>query len=72
MQLFSSPSFPPPGGLIDTLGAGDTFIAAVIHKLASGRGIQDAISFGCRVAGAKCGMNGYKGLADIKWDNPDF
>ncbi|XP_051932078.1 ketohexokinase isoform X2 [Hippocampus zosterae] len=61
--LLHSDAFPPER-LLDTLGAGDTFNAAVIHKLANGCRLQDALTFGCRVAGAKCGFHGYDGIAD--------
>uniref|UniRef100_UPI00358EA583 ketohexokinase n=1 Tax=Myxine glutinosa TaxID=7769 RepID=UPI00358EA583 len=60
-QLIHSPAFPPPC-LVDTLGAGDTFIAGVIHILSSGASLQEAITFGCKLAGRKCGMEGYDGL----------
>lgn len=49
----------PPETLVDTLGAGDTFNAAVIYTLSNGGSVQDALTFGCRVAGAKCGFHGY-------------
>ncbi|XP_019736456.1 ketohexokinase isoform X2 [Hippocampus comes] len=61
--LLHSDAFPPER-LLDTLGAGDTFNAAVIHKLANGCRLQDALTFGCRVAGTKCGFHGYDGIAD--------
>ncbi|XP_077433734.1 ketohexokinase isoform X1 [Vanacampus margaritifer] len=54
----------PPQQLLDTLGAGDTFNGAVIHKLANGCRLQDALTFGCKVAGAKCGFHGYDAIAD--------
>ncbi|KAM9859638.1 ketohexokinase [Aulostomus maculatus] len=49
----------PPKALVDTLGAGDTFNAAVIHTLSNGGSLQEALTFGCRVAGRKCGIHGY-------------
>ncbi|XP_040890178.1 ketohexokinase isoform X6 [Toxotes jaculatrix] len=49
----------PPEALVDTLGAGDTFNAAVIYALSNGGRLQDALTFGCRVAGRKCGFHGY-------------
>ncbi|XP_057701048.1 ketohexokinase isoform X1 [Corythoichthys intestinalis] len=60
--LLHSDAFPPER-VLDTLGAGDTFNAAVIHKLARGRPLQEALTFGCRVAGAKCGFHGYDDIA---------
>uniref|UniRef100_A0A3Q3X427 Carbohydrate kinase PfkB domain-containing protein n=1 Tax=Mola mola TaxID=94237 RepID=A0A3Q3X427_MOLML len=49
----------PPETLVDTLGAGDTFNAAVIYVLSKGGSLQDALTFGCKVAGWKCGFHGY-------------
>ncbi|XP_037108480.1 ketohexokinase isoform X3 [Syngnathus acus] len=62
--LLHSDAFPPKR-VVDTLGAGDTFNAAVIHKLANGCSLQDALTFGCSVAGAKCGFHGYDAIADL-------
>ncbi|XP_026205611.1 ketohexokinase isoform X2 [Anabas testudineus] len=53
----------PPETLVDTLGAGDTFNAAVIYKLSNGGCLQDALTFGCKVAGRKCGFHGYEDIA---------
>ena len=33
--LITSPAFPPPAGVVDTLGAGDTFNATVIFVFAN-------------------------------------
>ncbi|XP_039971383.1 ketohexokinase isoform X2 [Xiphias gladius] len=52
----------PPETLVDTLGAGDTFNAAVIYTLSNGGRLQDALTFGCRVAGRKCGFHGYSSI----------
>ncbi|KAM6947697.1 ketohexokinase isoform 2-T2 [Lycodopsis pacificus] len=54
----------PPEALVDTLGAGDTFNSAVIYMLSNGGSLQDALTFGCRVAGRKCGFHGYDGIAE--------
>lgn len=51
-----------PGRVIDTLGAGDTFIASCISKLIQGIHYREALEFGCRVAGAKCCIKGFVGL----------
>ncbi|KAK3084985.1 hypothetical protein FSP39_022411 [Pinctada imbricata] len=66
-ELCSSPSFPPEK-VTDTLCAGDTFVAATVYGLSEGRSLQEAITYGCRVAGAKCGMTGIKGIKDLKFD----
>lgn len=49
---------------MDTLGAGDTFNAAVIHKLLRNVSVGEAIVFGCRLAGIKCGRDGLYGLRE--------
>ena len=59
--VVSSPAFPPTE-VTDTVGAGDTFMAATMFSLCAGKSIDLAIRFGCQVAGAKCGMRGFSGL----------
>nr|XP_023694534.1 ketohexokinase isoform X1 [Paramormyrops kingsleyae] len=59
--LVHSDAFPPPA-LVDTLGAGDTFNASVIYSLSNGKALQEALSFGCQIAGRKCGIHGYDGI----------
>lgn len=56
----------PPQTLVDTLGAGDTFNASVIYTLSNGGSISEALRFGCQVAGRKCGIHGYAGLARVR------
>lgn len=60
-RVLHSPSFPPET-IVDTLGAGDTFNASVIYALAKGQTMEEAIMFGCRTAGKKCGIQGYDGI----------
>ncbi|XP_077008498.1 ketohexokinase isoform X3 [Tamandua tetradactyla] len=60
-RLLHSDAFPPPR-VLDTLGAGDTFNAAVIFSLSQGKGMQEALRFGCQVAGKKCGLQGFDGI----------
>ncbi|XDV42890.1 hypothetical protein PO909_011476 [Leuciscus waleckii] len=52
----------PPEKLVDTLGAGDTFNASVMYSLSNGGSLQDALTFGCQIAGKKCGVHGYDGI----------
>lgn len=59
-----SPAF-PPCSVIDTCGAGDTFNAAVVFGLSSNKSLNEAISFACKVAGLKCGIQGYSGLKHL-------
>ncbi|XP_041487070.1 ketohexokinase isoform X1 [Microtus oregoni] len=60
-QLLHSDAFPPPQ-VVDTLGAGDTFNASVIFSLSKGNSMQEALRFGCQVAGRKCGLQGFEGI----------
>jgi len=50
------------GTVVDTLGAGDTFNAGVIHALINGLSCKDAISYACELAGKKCTQVGFNGL----------
>ena len=54
----------PPEKVIDTLGAGDTFIAGVINCLKRGGTLKDALIAGCKLAGKKCGMLGFDGVCE--------
>ncbi|XP_046583804.1 ketohexokinase-like isoform X2 [Haliotis rubra] len=56
--------------VVDTLGAGDTFIAGTLHALAKGRCLKSAIAFGCKLSGFKCGMRGLKGIEHLKNSSP--
>lgn len=52
----------PPRLVVDTNGAGDCFIAAVIHSLNTGESMATALKAGCNIAGRKCGIFGFKDL----------
>jgi ketohexokinase len=54
----------PPPQVLDTLGAGDVFNAAVIDAWLGGRTLAEALAAGCRLAGAKCGRRGLTDLLD--------
>ena len=61
--IYSSQSFKPKDGVIDTLGAGDTFLAATLFALwILSYDLNASIELGCKVAGAKCGYYGFKHL----------
>ena len=49
----------PPASMIDTLGAGDTFNAAIIHEALARSGMQAMLDKACSLAGAKCGVHGF-------------
>ncbi|CAG5102023.1 Oidioi.mRNA.OKI2018_I69.chr1.g106.t2.cds [Oikopleura dioica] len=56
---YSSPVFSPEK-VVDTIGAGDSFVGATIAKLSEGMSLKDTIEFSCKYAGAKCGIMGLK------------
>lgn len=62
-RIAYSPAFPPPS-LVDALGAGDTFNAGIIDARMRGLPLRDAIAAACRLAGRKCGQEGFAELAD--------
>lgn len=62
--VFVSPAYPPEC-MLDTLGAGDTFCAALLSALSGGRPLHHSLRYACQVAGAKVGMHGYRGLRDL-------
>lgn len=47
---------------VDTLGAGDTFNAGVIHSQLASRSIDDTLQFANRLAAAKCQQVGFDNL----------
>ena len=57
-----SPAFAPPQ-VVDTLGAGDTFNAALIDARLRSADWPASLAHACRIAGAKCGREGLHGVA---------
>ena len=53
--MVTSPAY-PPAELVNTLGAGDTFVAACIKALISSNDLFKSLRYACKVAGAKCGL----------------
>ncbi|KAK6167582.1 hypothetical protein SNE40_021573 [Patella caerulea] len=52
--------------MIDSLGAGDTFIASFINATLDGLTLKECLSYACLVAGTKCCMRGYDGLSKFR------
>ena len=52
-----------PAQIIDTLGAGDTFMAGLIHGKLAGTEFTDTLKLACALAGQKCGQHGFDGLS---------
>lgn len=60
-NVYFSPAY-PPGKVRDTLGAGDVFNAGIIHGRSTGQNIPRSLAFACRLAGIKCGLQGFEGV----------
>ena len=52
----------PPARVVDTLGAGDTFNAGLIHARLQGLDWPQALDLANRLAGYKCGLTGFEGV----------
>lgn len=63
-ELLHSPAFPPER-IVDTIGAGDTFNGGLIHALSKGHELHMALQFACRLAGRKCGLEGFDQLGNV-------
>jgi ketohexokinase len=58
-QNYHSAAFPPESGVVDTLGAGDSFNAGLIGDLVDGGELVKALESACKIAGLKCGVEGF-------------
>lgn len=64
-QYYASESF-PPDTIVDSLGAGDTFVAATIYGICCEKlSLMKAITFASYIAGAKVGFYGYDNIEKI-------
>ena len=61
VSLHYSPASKPPR-VVDTVGAGDTFIASAIYAIANGAHIEQALSAACTLAGGKVAQQGFVGV----------
>ncbi len=61
-KVFHAPAF-AQSHIIDSLGAGDTFNAGMIHNCLAGHSLAVALHNSNRLAGLKCSQQGYTGLA---------
>lgn len=55
----------PPARVVDTVGAGDTFIAAYIDARVRILALPDSLEWACRIAGQKCGHAGLDFLTSL-------
>nr|XP_002123654.1 ketohexokinase isoform X1 [Ciona intestinalis]XP_026696254.1 ketohexokinase isoform X1 [Ciona intestinalis] len=59
----------PPERVVDTLGAGDTFLAGLVHSVSRGHPLLSSVKFACRLAGCKVGFYGYEALREFNYTN---
>ena len=62
----TSPAY-PPAQVINTLGAGDTFIAACMKALSKEAPLERMLNFACKVAGYKCGVKDVEELRGVEF-----
>ena len=58
-----------PDRVVDTTGAGDTFIAAVIYAILLGHTFANALRCACAIAGRKVSQVGFDGLSSAMPDD---
>ena len=63
-QLIYQPVF-PVDPIIDTIGAGDTFNAGLIHYLVQQKPLKTTLEFACKLAAKKCSQYGFQQLGTM-------
>ena len=56
----------PDVKVVDTTGAGDSFVAGFIHGLSIGLSLQDSCKYGCAVSSVVVEHMGTQGIVGIK------
>ena len=56
----------PGAKVVDTTGAGDSFVAGFIHGLSKGLSLQDCCRYGCAVSSVVVEHMGTQSIAGIK------
>jgi len=59
LHFSKAPKIP---AIVDTVGAGDTFIAGFIHASLEKHNLQARLEYACEVAAKKCSITGFKNL----------
>ncbi|CAK8683336.1 unnamed protein product [Clavelina lepadiformis] len=57
-----------PEDVVDTVCAGDTFLAGIRHSLIHGKCLNSAVKFACRIASEKVGSYGYDCLQSFHYE----
>lgn len=65
-KLYQQPAW-KPHTVVDTLGAGDAFNAAIIDAVLNGLAVDQVLAHACKVAGFKCGLQGFEGIEQV-WE----
>ena len=63
-KLHQQPAYNPEK-VVDTLGAGDVFNAAVIDATLRNEAIDSILKYACKVSGLKCGQYGFDHIKDL-------
>jgi len=63
-KLYQQPACNPQT-VVDTLGAGDAFNAGIIDGELNKLAVEQALANACKVAGFKCGLQGFDGIEQV-------